>query len=66
MKHIESSPELAFQMGKLAGASENAMAPVVVHCLDATYPITHVHMMPDGSIGIEIALHETGEPCNCD
>lgn len=37
----------------------------VVHCLDATYPIVDVHKMSDGSIGIEVALHESGETCNC-
>ena len=65
MKHIESFPELAFKAGKIAGAAGDGMLKVVVHCQDATYPIVDVHRMPDGSIGLEIALHETEEECNC-
>lgn len=70
--HIETFRELMEQTGYAAGlriggsSSDDAMElPVVVHCLDTTYPIVHVHVMPDGSIGIEIALHESDEPCNC-
>jgi hypothetical protein len=40
--------------------------PPVIHARDATYPIVDVHVMHDGKVGIEIAMHETGDACNCE
>ena len=59
-KHIETLSSLTNELQRFRHS-----APVVIHCLDAVYPVVDVHIMPDGAIGIEIAMHEAGEVCNC-